>query len=94
MPTLYTDIEIPQLKISLKQPLGLFINNEFCSSSDGKTIETVNPATGEPITSFQAANEKDVDKAVKAARAAFDNVWSKTSSEQRGICLLYTSRCV
>ncbi|AJS63342.1 Ald3p [Saccharomyces cerevisiae YJM244] len=87
MPTLYTDIEIPQLKISLKQPLGLFINNEFCPSSDGKTIETVNPATGEPITSFQAANEKDVDKAVKAARAAFDNVWSKTSSEQRGIYL-------
>ncbi|CAI4035640.1 hypothetical protein SMKI_13G2910 [Saccharomyces mikatae IFO 1815] len=87
MPNLYTNLEIPQLKISLKQPLGLFINNEFCPSSDGETIETVNPTTGEPITSFQAANETDVDKAVKAARAAFENVWSKTSSEQRGIYL-------
>ncbi|CAI4048535.1 aldehyde dehydrogenase family protein SKDI_13G3000 [Saccharomyces kudriavzevii IFO 1802] len=84
---LYTDLEIPQLKITLKQPLGLFINNEFCPSSDGKTIETINPTTGEPITSFQAASEKDVDKAVEAARNAFEGVWSKTSSEQRGIYL-------
>ncbi|CAI4048532.1 hypothetical protein SKDZ_13G2950 [Saccharomyces kudriavzevii ZP591] len=87
MSKLYTDLEIPQLKITLKQPLGLFINNEFCPSSDGKTIETINPTTGEAITSFQAASEKDVDKAVKAARNAFENVWSKTSSEQRGIYL-------
>ncbi|CAI1643366.1 hypothetical protein SEUBUCD646_0M03060 [Saccharomyces eubayanus] len=87
MPKLYTDLEIPQLKISVKQPLGLFINNEFCPSSDGKTIETVNPSTGEVITSFQAASEKDVDKAVIAARNAFENVWSKTSAEQRGIYL-------
>ncbi|CAI1643495.1 hypothetical protein SEUBUCD646_0M03070 [Saccharomyces eubayanus] len=87
MPDLYTDLKIPQLKISVKQPLGLFINNEFCPSSDGKTIETVNPSTGEVITSFQAASEKDVDKAVIAARNAFENVWSKTSAEQRGIYL-------
>ncbi|SCU96981.1 LAFA_0G09142g1_1 [Lachancea sp. 'fantastica'] len=95
MSTLSTDISIPQLNITYKQPLGLYINNEYVASSDGKQIETVNPATNTTITSFYAASEADVNTAVVAARQAYEQVWSKTSPEQRGrllhnLCQLIT----
>lgn len=67
-----------------QQPSGLFINNEFVKSSSGKTIESINPATGEPNGSVYAADEADVDKAVLAARNAFKNLWRKTTGVERG----------
>ncbi|CEP61492.1 uncharacterized protein LALA0_S03e04060g [Lachancea lanzarotensis] len=82
--SLFTDISIPQLNITYKQPLGLYINNEFVASSDHKQIETVNPATNTVITSFYAASDADVNTAVTAARQAYEQVWSKTSAEHRG----------
>lgn len=57
------------------QPTGLFINNEFVKSSDGKTIESINPSTEEPIVSVYAASEQDIDTAVAAARKAFVDTW-------------------
>ncbi|KAI8085214.1 aldehyde dehydrogenase domain-containing protein [Halteromyces radiatus] len=60
---------------------GLFINNEFVAGA--KTIDTVNPATGEVIASVQAAEKKQVDDAVDAAENAFNNVWSKTTPQER-----------
>ncbi|CAO3592383.1 unnamed protein product [Absidia cylindrospora] len=65
---------------------GLFINNEFVAGP--KTIDTINPATGEVIASVQAAEHKQVDDAVDAAEAAFRNVWSKTSPQERQRLLL------
>ncbi|KAI8341834.1 aldehyde dehydrogenase domain-containing protein [Chlamydoabsidia padenii] len=65
---------------------GLFINNEFVAGA--KTIDTINPATAEVIASVQAAEQKQVDQAVDAADAAFKNVWSKTSSQERQRLLL------
>lgn len=67
-----------------EQPTGLFINNEFVKSVDGNTIEVVNPTDESVICNVYEANEKDVDVAVKAARAAFNDVWSKTSTKERG----------
>ncbi|KXA42491.1 MULTISPECIES: aldehyde dehydrogenase family protein [Staphylococcus] len=60
----------------------LFINGEFVSSESGETIDVSNPATGEVITKVAKASEKDVDKAVQAAQAAFDS-WSKTPKAER-----------
>ncbi|RIN74186.1 aldehyde dehydrogenase family protein [Staphylococcus simulans] len=60
----------------------LFINGEFVPSESGETIEVSNPATGEVITKVAKASEKDVDKAVQAAQAAFDS-WSKTPKAER-----------
>lgn len=60
----------------------LFINGEFVPSESGETIDVSNPATGEVITKVAKASEKDVDKAVQAAQAAFDS-WSKTSKAER-----------
>jgi len=67
-----------------EQPTGLFINNEFVKSVDGKTFDVINPATEEVICAVQEASEKDVDIAVAAARKAFNGPWRKETPENRG----------
>ena len=63
----------------------LFINNEWVDAKDGKTFITYNPATGEPIAELAEASAEDVDKAVAAAKAAFESgVWSDMDPEDRG----------
>lgn len=70
------------LKITATQ---LFINGKYVPSLSGKTFDTINPATQEKIASVSEAGPEDVDLAVKAARAAFDNgPWRKMSGSQRG----------
>ncbi|KAF1817201.1 aldehyde dehydrogenase, allergen Cla h 10 [Eremomyces bilateralis CBS 781.70] len=66
------------------QPTGLFINNEFVKGVDGKTFDVINPSDESVICSVHEATEKDVDIAVKAARAAFDGEWRRVTPEQRG----------
>lgn len=68
------------------QPSGLFINNEFVKSKSGKTLDSINPSTGEVNGSVYAAEEEDVDIAVKAARAAFKS-WKKVTGVDRGTLL-------
>lgn len=78
--------------LSFDDPLetNLFINNKFVPSINGKTFETINPATEEVIATVQAADADDVDAAVSAARAAFalDAPWRKMSSSERRDCML------
>jgi aldehyde dehydrogenase (NAD+) len=58
----------------------IFINNQFFKSASGQTIATVNPSTEDVIAHIASANEHDVNRAVAAARHAFDNgPWSKVS---------------
>lgn len=54
---------------------GLFINNEFVAGEGGKTIDVINPSTGEKIGEVSEASPKDVDRAVDAAQKAYDTVW-------------------
>ena len=57
-----------------KLPEGkLFINGTWQDASDGRTLPTVNPADGSEITQIAQATAADVDKAVGAARRAFDD---------------------
>jgi aldehyde dehydrogenase (NAD+) len=66
----------------------LLINNEWTDSISGKTFPTINPATGEEICRVAEADAPDVDKAVRAARAAFEKgAWRKMSASQRGLLL-------
>jgi aldehyde dehydrogenase (NAD+) len=63
----------------------LLIDNRWIDSQSGKTFATVNPATGEEICQVAEADEADVDKAVAAARAAFERgPWRKTPASERG----------
>jgi aldehyde dehydrogenase (NAD+) len=73
------------------QPTGLFINNEFVKSVDGKTFEVINPATEEVICHVAEATEKDVDIAVAAARKAFNGAWRRETPENRGKLLVKLS---
>ncbi|KAK2789862.1 aldehyde dehydrogenase (NAD(P)(+)) ald5 [Emmonsiellopsis sp. PD_33] len=70
--------------LTYEQPLGLFINNEFVKSIDGKSFETINPHNEKPIAAVQEASEKDVDVAVAAARAAFEGPWKVVPPSNRG----------
>ncbi|KAH7119810.1 aldehyde dehydrogenase [Dendryphion nanum] len=70
------------------QPTGLFINNEFVSSSSGKTIESIDPATESKIATVHAASPEDIDKAVKAARDALKHPsWKALSGTDRGVLM-------
>ncbi|KAJ5920146.1 hypothetical protein N7516_011004 [Penicillium verrucosum] len=71
--------------VSYQQPTGLFINNQWVASSSGQKLQSINPATEEEITSVQAATAEDVDKAVRAARAAFEGEeWQNIVGTARG----------
>ncbi|MGA2184002.1 MAG: aldehyde dehydrogenase family protein [Bryobacteraceae bacterium] len=66
----------------------LLINNLWVDSESGKTFPTINPATGEEICQVAEADAADVDKAVRAARAAFERgPWRKMAAAQRGVLL-------
>jgi aldehyde dehydrogenase (NAD+) len=63
---------------------GLFIEGRFQAARSGRTVPTVNPATGEPWATVAAAGREDVDAAVSAARRSFDSgVWRNKSRAER-----------
>jgi aldehyde dehydrogenase (NAD+) len=63
----------------------LLIDGKFVNSTTGKTFDTFNPATEEKIASIQESGVEDVNKAVKAARRAFDEgPWRRMAASERG----------
>ncbi len=70
--------------IQLKEQYDLFINGKFVKPQSKKYFTTTNPATEEVIAKVADANAKDVDAAMKAAKNAYDKVWSKTSAAEKG----------
>ena len=70
--------------IQLKDKYDLFINGKFVPSSGGKTFNSINPANEKTISKVADANKADVDKAVKAARNAYEKTWSKMAPKERG----------
>ncbi|BBF23383.1 aldehyde dehydrogenase family protein [Sutterella megalosphaeroides] len=70
-----------------KEQYGLLIGGEWVEAESGALFETYNPATGELITRCANASPADVDRAVKAAEAAFEG-WSRTSAAERAALLL------
>ena len=62
-------------------------HNEWSPSSSCKTFSTRNPATGEPLLDFSYATKEDVDRAVKAAREAFQTTWGNNlHATERAAC--------
>jgi acyl-CoA reductase-like NAD-dependent aldehyde dehydrogenase len=68
------------------RPHGMFIGGEEVDAADGATFETIDPATGNVITTVAQGGAQDVDRAVKAARAAFehDAPWRTMTPGDRG----------
>jgi len=63
----------------------MLIDGKWVDSASGKTFDTLNPATGEVIAKVAEGDKADVDKAVKAARRAFDKgPWRKMNARERG----------
>src|ERR1039457_6778041 len=63
----------------------LLINNEWTAAASGRTFATINPSTGEEICQVAEADQEDVDRAVKAARQAFEGgPWRKMAAAGRG----------
>ncbi|HKZ53333.1 MAG TPA: aldehyde dehydrogenase family protein [Candidatus Acidoferrales bacterium] len=77
------------------QPGKLFIGGKWVEASSGETFPTINPATGEVLTHLVEAGEAEVDAAVKAARAAFeDGPWPKMDAADRGKLLFKIAELV
>jgi aldehyde dehydrogenase (NAD+) len=67
------------------QPGRLFIGGEWQDAASGETFDTINPATAETLTHVASAAAEDVDRAVRAARTAFeDDAWQKLDARKRG----------
>jgi acyl-CoA reductase-like NAD-dependent aldehyde dehydrogenase len=61
-----------------------FINGKYVPAASGRTFDCINPATGKAITQIAEGDKEDVDRAVKAARAAFDKgSWSRMAPSAR-----------
>ena len=68
----------------LKKPKKLLIDGAWVDAESGKTFETYNPATEEVLTKVAEGGKADVDKAVKAARKAFEHgPWRKMAAHER-----------
>jgi phenylacetaldehyde dehydrogenase len=66
-------------------PRKLFINGQWVEAASGKTFETPNPATGATLANVAEGDSEDIDRAVRAARAAFDEgPWGSITPSERG----------
>jgi aldehyde dehydrogenase (NAD+) len=71
---------------------GLFIGGKFVKPKQGKSFDTINPATEEFLSKIGYAEKADIDAAVKSARLAFTKVWSKMPAKERGKYLYRIAR--
>nr|WP_089969463.1 aldehyde dehydrogenase family protein [Lihuaxuella thermophila] len=75
--------------------LQMFIDGEWVDSVSGETLITLNPATKEELARVPRAGAKDVDQAVRAARAAFEaSEWREMAPAERGRLLYKMSQLI
>jgi aldehyde dehydrogenase (NAD+) len=67
----------------IREDYGLFIDGRWTRPESGAFFETVNPANETPLARVAQANAADVDRAVRAARKAYDKYWRKLKSADR-----------
>jgi acyl-CoA reductase-like NAD-dependent aldehyde dehydrogenase len=78
-----------EVQPSLNLKTDLFINGEFVPSTSGKRFATVNPATGETLGEVAEADKEDLERAIAAARAAFESgPWARMKPRERGKILM------
>jgi aldehyde dehydrogenase (NAD+) len=81
--------------LSFQDSFGLFIDGKFVRGGRGsKRYQTINPATEEVLAEISHGSAADVDRAVRAARKAYQQTWSKLSGAQRGKYLYRIARLI
>jgi len=80
--------------IQLEKQYELFINGKFQKPVKGNYFHTINPATTMPIAKVAEAGKEDVDKAVSAARNAYEKVWSVMPAAERGKYIYRIARII
>jgi len=78
--------------VSIAPEYGLFVNGDFGPAQGSKTFATVNPATEEPLARVALAGGRDVDRAVSAARTAYEQVWGPMPGAERAKYLYRIAR--
>ena len=79
--------------VDIKASYDLFIDGEF-QAGQGASFKTINPATEEALAEIATADEADIDRAVKAARQAYDKVWGPMSGTERAKYLFRIARII
>ncbi|MER6716204.1 MULTISPECIES: aldehyde dehydrogenase family protein [unclassified Streptomyces] len=79
--------------VDIAPSYGLFIDGEFVEAADGKVFKTVSPSTEEVLSEIAQAGSEDVDRAVKAARRAFEK-WSALPGPERAKYLFRIARII
>ncbi|MDF3298228.1 aldehyde dehydrogenase family protein [Streptomyces tropicalis] len=79
--------------VDIAPSYGLFIDGEFAEAAEGKVFKTVSPSTEEVLAEVAQAGEADVDRAVKAARKAFQK-WSALPGAERAKYLFRIARII
>ncbi|MEU9015551.1 aldehyde dehydrogenase family protein [Streptomyces sp. NPDC048479] len=79
--------------VDIAPSYGLFIDGEFTDAADGKVFKTVSPSTEEVLAEVAQAGAEDVDRAVKAARKAFEK-WSALPGSERSKYLFRIARII
>ncbi|GAB3969266.1 aldehyde dehydrogenase family protein [Plantactinospora veratri] len=80
--------------VDLKPSYGLFVDGEFVEPGDGGTIKSINPASEEVLAEVAEAGPADVDRAVRAARRAYDEVWGPMPGRDRAKYLFRIARII
>jgi len=80
--------------VDIASSYGLFINGEFVDAKSGTTFKTINPATEEVLADVSEAGAEDVDRAVAAARAAYEGPWGSMSGRDRSKYLFRLARLI
>ena len=76
---------------NLKPSYRMFVDGQFADGT-GEPLKTINPATGEVLAEVGTASTADVDRAVKAARRAYDKVWGRMPGTERAKYLFRIAR--
>lgn len=79
--------------VDIAPSYGLFIDGEFTEAADGKVFKTVSPSTEEVLSEVARAGTEDVDRAVRAARRAFEK-WSALPGSERAKYLFRIARII
>ncbi len=80
--------------VALKDRYGLFIDGKFRAPLSKRYFATINPATEEELAQVPEAGEKDVNRAVVAARRAFEEEWGSLPGKERAKYLFRIARMV